>query len=72
MYPLTCAPNEDSDQPAHPCSLIRVFFVRMKKLCILEIQNALSEDSDAQSDLNLRWAHMSEGTFSDVIAELRQ
>ena len=34
-YLPTCAPNEDSDQPAHPRSLIRVFVVRMKKLCIL-------------------------------------
>ena len=24
-YKITCAPNEDSDQPAHPRSLIRVF-----------------------------------------------
>ena len=34
-YLLTCAPNEDSDQPAHPRSLIRVYVVRMNKLCIL-------------------------------------
>ena len=26
-----CAPSEDSDQPGHPPSLIRVFAVRMKK-----------------------------------------
>ena len=26
-----CAPSEDSDQPGHPPSLIRVFVVRMKK-----------------------------------------
>ena len=26
-----CAPSEDSDQPGHPPSLIRVFSVRMKK-----------------------------------------
>ena len=29
------APNEYSNQPAHPWSLIRVFVVRMKTLCIL-------------------------------------
>ena len=34
-YLLACAPNEDSNQPAHPRNLIRVFVVRMKKLCIL-------------------------------------
>ena len=27
----TCAPSEDSDQPGHPPSLIRVFIVRMNK-----------------------------------------
>ena len=28
---MTCAPSEDSDQPEHSPSLIRVFTVRMKK-----------------------------------------
>ena len=28
---VACAPSEDSDQPGHPPSLIRVFTVRMKK-----------------------------------------
>ena len=28
---MACAPNEDSDQPGHPPSLIRVFAVGMKK-----------------------------------------
>ena len=32
---LICAPKEDSNQTAHLRSLIRVFVVRMKKLCIL-------------------------------------
>ena len=30
-----CAPSEDSDQPKHPPSLIRVFAVRMKKVWLL-------------------------------------
>ena len=30
-----CAPSEDSDQPGHPPSLIRVFAVRMKKSWVL-------------------------------------
>ena len=38
-YLLTCALKEDSDQPAHPRSLIRVFVVRMMKLCILGCPN---------------------------------
>ena len=57
-----CAPSEDSDQPGHPPSLIRVFAVRMKKawvLCYpLSAQRRLWSDwADAQADLSLRWAH---------------
>ena len=37
----------------------------------MAVRNAPSEDSDqtahAQSDVNLQWAHVSEGTFSDVV-----
>ena len=29
-----CAPSEDSDQPGHPPSLIRVFAVRMKNALV--------------------------------------
>ena len=43
---LTYAPNEDSNQPAHPRSPIKVFDVRMKKFYSLGFQNVLSEDSD--------------------------
>ena len=32
---MACAPNEDSDQPGHPPSLIRVFAIRMKKAWVL-------------------------------------
>ena len=32
---MACAPSENSDQPGHPPSLIRVFTVRMKKAWIL-------------------------------------
>ena len=45
-----------------------------KNFASLTIQTTPSEDSDqtanAQADQNLRWAHMSEGTFSDVVAHL--
>ena len=41
-----CALSEDSDQPGHPPSLIRVFADRMKKGW-----------ADAQAHLSLRWAH---------------
>ena len=71
-YLLTCAPNEDTNQPAHLCCLIRYFVVRMKKPCILCFPNCAqrrfwSDCANAQSDLNLRWAHISESTFSDVV-----
>ena len=57
-----CAPSEDSDQPGHPPSLIRVFAVRMKKPWVLSYpfsaQGRLGSDwADAQADLSLRWAH---------------
>ena len=40
------APSEDSDQPWHPPSLIRVFAVRMKKALVLSYPLSASEDSD--------------------------
>ena len=57
-----CAPSEDSDQPGHPPSLIRVFAVRMMKAWVLSYplsaqQRLWSDWADAQADLSLRWAH---------------
>ena len=57
-----CAPSEDSDQPGHPPSLIRVFAVRMKKAGVLSYplsaqRRLWSDCADAQADLSLRWAH---------------
>ena len=57
-----CAPSDDSDQPGHPPSLIRVFAIRMKKawaLCLpLSAQRRLwSDRAAAQADLILHWAH---------------
>ena len=41
----------------------------MKKVCIqMRLVKILIRLRNAQSDLNLRWAHISEGTFSDVAA----
>ena len=64
-YLRTCAPSEDSDQPAHSRSLIRTFTRR-----ILDSQGCKvsswgrrilwSYCAHAQADLSLRWAHMSE------------
>ena len=57
-----CAPSEDSYQPGHPPSLIKVFAVHMKKAWVLNYllsaQRRLWSDwADAQADLSLRWAH---------------
>ena len=60
-----CALSEDSDQPGHSPSLIRVFAVRMKTpwalsypLSALSAQRRLWSDwADAQADLSLRWAN---------------
>ena len=76
-YILTCAPNEDSNQPAHLRSLFRAFIIRMKKLCILGYPKCAkwrfwSDCANAQADLNLRSAYMSEGTFSDVTTYLSE
>ena len=35
---IASAPSEDSDQPGHPPSLIRIFAVRMKKALVLSYQ----------------------------------
>ena len=43
---MACTPSEDSDQPGHPPSLIRVFAVRMKKAWVLSYPLSASEDSD--------------------------
>ena len=58
-----CAPNEDSDQPGHPPSLIRVFAVRMKNAWVLtdplSAQRRLwSAWADAQAYLSLHWTHI--------------
>ena len=57
-----CAPSEDSAQPGHSPSLIRVFDVYMKKSWslsyLLSAQRRLWSDwADAQVELRLPWAH---------------
>ena len=64
-YLRTCAPCEDSDQPAHLRSLIKIFAVRILdgqecKVSSCGQRRLKSDCADAQSDLNLRWAHISE------------
>ena len=43
---VACAPSEDSDQPGHPPSLIRVSAWRIKKAWVLSYPLRASEDSD--------------------------
>ena len=45
-YQMTCAPSEDSDQPGHRPSFIRVFAVHMKKHRALNYMYLLNADSD--------------------------
>ena len=53
-----CAPNEDSDQPGHPPSPIKIFTVRMKKAWVLSYP--LSAKRRLWSD----WSESSLGTHS--------
>ena len=54
-----CASIEDSDQPGHPPSLIRVFAVRMKKTWVLSYPFSAQRRlwSDWADLICLRWAH---------------
>ena len=45
-YKMAYASSEDSDQPVHPHSLIRVFVVSMKKAWILSYLLSTSKDSN--------------------------
>ena len=72
---MTCAPSEDSDQPGHPPSLVRVFAVRMKKHWALTYPLSAqwrlwSDWMDAQADLSLHWAHMSFCCFCRAAAHV--
>ena len=56
------AHSEESDQPGHPSSLIRVFAVCMKNAWVLSYplsaqQRLWSDWAGAQADLSRRWAH---------------
>ena len=77
MYLPTCACNEDSNHPAPPRSLIRVVAVRITKLGIHGYPKCAkwrfwSDCANAQADLNLCWAYISEGTFPKVTVLLTE
>ena len=74
---MACAPSENSDQPGHPPSLIRVFAVCMKKSWILSYPLSAqcrlwSDWVDAQADLSLRWANRSVCWFCHEVAHLEE
>ena len=59
---LSYANLKHTDQLTHPCSLIRVFAVHMKKAWVLSYplsaqRRRWSDWADAQADLSLRWEH---------------
>ena len=65
-----------TDQPGHLTSLIRVFAVRIKKAWVLSyplsVQRRFWTDwADAQTDLSLRWAHMTFCWFCHEAAQIR-
>ena len=72
-YNKTCATSEDSDQPAHPRSLIRVF---ADCLCRLQppgypkrdIREPLPYWVDVQADLSLCWSQRSYCRFCRALA----
>ena len=68
-----CAPSENSDQPEHPPSLIRVFAVPVKKAWVLGYplrtqQRLWSDWADAEADLSLRWVNRSFCWFCHLAA----
>ena len=75
-YNKTCATSEDSDQPAHLRSLIRVFADRM---CLLQPPGYPKRDKqiplpywvEVQADLSLCWLHRSYSRFCCVLAQIQ-
>ena len=72
---MACAPSEDSDQPGHPHSLIRVFAVRFMgslgpKLSSGAQWRLWSDRADAQADLSLGWADRPFCWFCHEAAEI--
>ena len=74
-YNKTCATSEDSDQPAHPRSLIRVFADR---ICLLQPVGYPKRDKgeplpywvDVQADLSLCWLHRPYCRFYHALAQI--
>ena len=65
---MACAPSEDSDQPGHPPSLIRVFAVRVKKARVLSYQ--LNAQRRFRSDYPLNAQRRFRSDWADAQADL--
>ena len=61
--------SKDSDQPVHPCSLIRVFADRMCLLQPPDEQNPIPYWVDVQADLYFCWSHRSYCRFWHAITK---
>ena len=69
---MSCALSENSDQPAHTCSLIRIFTVRSKDSQGPKVSSSGQRRlADDQADLSLRWAHGSLCRFCRAAAQLK-
>ena len=71
---MTFVPSEDSDQPGHPPSLIRVSAVRSMGSWGPNFASGgqrwlWSDWADVQADLSLRWAHRSFCWFCHAVAQ---
>ena len=71
---MICAPSEDSDQPGHSPSLIRVSAVRLKQNWVLSYplraqRRCWSDWGDAQADLSLCRAQKSFCWFCHEVAQ---
>ena len=71
---MTFVPSDDSDQPGHPPSLIRVFAVRSMGSLGPNFASGgqrwlWSDWADAQADLSLCWAHTSFCWFCHAVAQ---
>ena len=64
---MACASSEDSDQPGHPPSLIRVIIVRSTTLAFFM---RTAKTTDTQADLSLRWMHIPFCWFYHEAAQL--
>ena len=74
-YNKTCATSEDSDQPAHPRSLISVFADRMYLLQPPGYPKRDERESlpywvDVQADLSICWSHRSYCSFCRALAQI--